>query len=322
MTSIPTVIGLLLTGCTEKETEEKNEVPDPVFFSINECVEDYYCSIRAKTVSITEEELLALLDDDGQISEETCVQICNDANVLDVCECEFVGTNELNSQSFVCSVSYCDDNVYEGRGNGEIKKVLQGRGPNKLAEWSSRAFHAEASSVAAFLQIREELRRFGAPEPLQQRCLISACEEVKHAKSMRKITEKFNGKIAPLCFGELPNRSLLEFAIDNVKEGCVNEAYAALCVLYQSQKLPPSRLQKLLASIGQDELRHVTLSYDIHHWCMNQLSPTEKQQVLAAQKQAFAKLLSSYSQNTNSHFPKPAKSVIEKLEQSLCGLAA
>ena len=322
MTSIPTMLGLLLTGCTEREKEQKKELPDPVSFSIHECLDDYYCSIQTTPVSITEEDLLSLLDEDGQLSETTCVQICSDAEVVDVCECEFVGANELNSQSFLCSTYSCNENIYEGRGNGEIKKVLKGRGPNKVAEWSSRAFHAEASSVAAFLQIREELRRFGAPKTLQQRCLVAACEEVEHAKSMRRITKKLDGKISSLCFGELPNRSLLAFALDNVKEGCVNEAYAALCVLYQSQTLPPSRLQHLLATIAQDELRHVSLSYDIHHWCMKQLPASQRQQVLDTQKQALSQLLTSYSPKTNSPFPKPAKSIIEKLEKYLCAMAA
>ena len=78
----------------------------------------------------------------------------------------------------------------------------------------------------------------------------------------------------------------------------------------------------LLATIAQDELHHVALSYDIHHWCMKQLSPSERQQVIDAQKQAFASLLASYSQNTKSLFPKPDKSVIERLEKSLCAIAA
>ncbi|MEC8135548.1 MAG: hypothetical protein VX107_05275, partial [Pseudomonadota bacterium] len=201
---------------------------------------------------------------------------------------------------------------------GEICKDSSGRGLSPVARWSARAFHAEASSVAAFLQIRTELKRFGAPESLQNRCLQASCDEIKHARAMAALTETLGGTHSQLNFGAVPQRSLLAFAIDNVREGCVNEAYAALCALYQGEVLPDSRLRTALKNIGEDEMRHVALSYDIHRWCMTQLSDAEQEIVRAEQKKAFAKLYQNVQHRSKTTLPYPPAKVVLAMSQALC----
>ncbi len=316
MFPIPTIFGALFTACTETEKESESINPDPVAYDLNECSFDYYTYEYQYKVYVSEEDLKPLLDANGQISEEACATICSETNIIYTCTCEYIKEID-NAFEFQCSTER-ENFVYEGRGNGNIRKNSTGEGSNPIAIWSARAYHAEASSVAAFLQIRTELDAFGAPQELLDRSLRSACDEVAHAKAMRHICLQHGGSLSKLEFGTLPSRSLFAFAIDNIEEGCVGEAYAAMCVLFQSQNLPPSDIQKLLQKIARDELKHVELAYDIHTWCCSQLSLIEQQVLLVKQRQAFDRLLANISDQTASFLPSPSKHLIENLAMKLC----
>ncbi len=320
MIPIPIVLSSLLTSCTEAEKDTASDELDDVLYTFRECSElEYYCWSEELTRDVSTEELEPLLDASGQISEETCRTICTEG-YDDVCACTYEGVQETGAHQFSCEVYSCSF-PYEGRGNGEICKTSSGQGGSHMARWSARAFHAEASSVAAFLQIRAELKRFGAPSSLQQRCLQASCDEIKHARVMAALTDTLGGTHSELDFGDVPQRSLLDFAIDNVKEGCVNEAYAALCALYQGEVLPESHIKTTLQNIGNDELRHVVLSYDIHRWCMTQLSDEEQELVRAEQKKAFAQLYKNAQKRPVQTLPYPPASVILAMSKALCASA-
>ena len=316
MFPIPTIFGALFTACTETEKEPYGINPDPVAYDLNECSFNYYTYEYQYKVYVSEEELTPLLDANGQISEEACATICSETNISYTCTCEYI-TKTDNTFAFQCSTER-ENLVYEGRGNGSIRKQSTGEGSNPVAIWSARAYHAEASSVAAFLQIRTELDAFGAPQELIDRCLKAACDEVAHAKAMRQICLQHGGSLSKLEFGSLPSRSIFEFAIDNIEEGCVGEAYAAMCVLFQSQQLPPSDTKKLLQKIAEDELKHVELAYDIHTWCCSQLSLVEQQVLLVKQRKAFDRILANISDQPSSFLPSPSKTLIENLAMKLC----
>ena len=316
MIPIPTLFGQLLFGCTDKET-----TPEPVSFTLNECdTSDDYSYESTFSFEIEEEEFLALLDENGQVSEEACLQICTDANIDPTCTCAYVGPKD-DKQEFTCSEINYYAPPYEGRGNGCISKTSTGTGPSALAQWSANAYHAEASSVAAFLQIRQELASFGAPQELLDRCLKAACDEVAHARVMGKICLENNGTLSTLSFDTTPERSLLDFAIDNIQEGCVGEAYAAFCALYQSQSLSPSPFQKILQNIARDELQHVELAYDIHQWCCTQLSQVERLFLLQKQKEAFANIL-EHRPTDETFLPIPPKEMLERMAERLSARAA
>ena len=134
---------------------------------------------------------------------------------------------------------------------------------------------------------------------------------------MAALTNTLGGTHSTLDFALTPQRSLLEFAIDNVQEGCVNEAYAALCALYQGEVLPDSRIKTALKNIGTDELRHVALSYDIHRWCMAQLSLEEQDMVREVQKKAFAQLYQNVQNRSQHILPYPPAKVVLEMADAL-----
>ena len=316
MFPIPALLSMF-TGCTE--TEKPN--PDPAQFTLQECFNADYSYEISNPVSVTKEELTPLLDEQGQITEEACQTICTNMDIDYTCVCSYVG-KDGEDYNFDCITQGVDYNEpVEGRGNADISMKSTGIGLTPIAKWSARAYHAEASSVAAFLQIRKELEGFGAPKALVDRCLKAACDEVAHAKAMSHICITNGGQLSQLSFGELPQRSLFEFAMDNIKEGCVGEAYAATCVMYQSQVLQASSLQKLLRSIAQDEMRHVELAYDIFTWCCTQLTPIEQQVLLTKQRALFDALIEHRTDNARTYLPLPPQNIIKAMADALCAHA-
>ena len=216
MIPISTLFSTIFSGCTEKEAEPEttpNPInPDPVRHEVNNCVFGGYYYEVSTSVVVDEADLVSLLDAEGQITEEACVSICNGADLYYICTCEYIANSD-EGYEFECTT---EGGVapYEGRGNAQIDKRSTGSGSNPMAQWSANAYHAEASSVAAFLQIRKELDRFGAPKTLLDRCLKAACDEIAHAQVMRQLCLDNGGTLSELSFGEVPLRSLLDFAID------------------------------------------------------------------------------------------------------------
>ena len=76
------------------------------------------------------------------------------------------GNHPVTCEYTVCAV--------EGRGHAAIAKLTEATGHSELARYFVRAYHAEASSVGAFLQLRAELIHHNVPSSFQQRCLKAA----------------------------------------------------------------------------------------------------------------------------------------------------
>lgn len=318
MFPIPMIFGALLTSCTEEKdidtgvTDTGIEEDTSIYQFFNDCPDSDYCWSNEYDISVSAEDLAPFLDANGQITEAACLEFCGPTGPYGTCSCAYRIELENEYRIFECGIEEC----YVGRSNGDICKESEGKGETPLAQWAVQTYHAEASSVAAFLQIRRELENFGAPKSLQKRCIKAASEEVRHARIMASLIQQLGAKKGELSFGQCPERSLLAFALDNVREGCVNEAFAALCTLYQGKSLPDSRLKDVMQSIGKDEIQHVALSYDIHHWCMQQLGTEEQELLRIEHRKALSDLVVQASQ-MRSVMPVPPLHLVKQLTAQL-----
>ena len=145
-----------------------------------------------------------------------------------------------------------------------------------------RAMHDEAESVRAFERIARELRAHGAPGELIAGAEQAAIDERGHAARCAALI----GETAVIASDALPVRSLLELAIDNAREGCVGESYAALAAVVQAQTAGSAELRAHFAAIATDELAHAALSHAIAEWIDAELTGEQRAIVTAARTDA------------------------------------
>ena len=287
----------LLTACGSK-TEDTGERTDTGTI-INteasytyECyADDDWCSIDSTTTTLDEETLSSYLDITGNLTEESCSTLCYEQSgtYYDyLCSCDYTGPDADGNHPVTCEYTMC---AVEGRGHANIAKLTRATGASEMNRYFIRAYHAEASSVAAFVQLRAELKQHGAPEELLQRCMKAAVEEVHHARMMAKLIRDAGECIPELDFGRISKRSMFELALDNAVEGCIFETYSALKAHYQSKHATDPRVRTVMKVVAPDETRHAQLAWDIHHFLMSKLSEDEQELIRHAQHQAAQQLI-------------------------------
>ncbi len=170
------------------------------------------------------------------------------------------------------------------RGRATSGFDASGAAPGSFAD----AARYEEASVHAFQRLATELRFHGAPESLVTQARAAADDERRHAEIMHALAERHEGVTA---FGDdvapplPPPRALSEVALENAREGCVREAFAALETLHQARSAAPD-VRAALEPVAADELRHAELAFAVHDWLVSRLGPGEldacRTQVLAA----------------------------------------
>lgn len=155
------------------------------------------------------------------------------------------------------------------------------------------AAHYEAASVTAFRQLAADLRAHGAPEDLALRAEMAAADEARHAEIMHALACRFEGAGCPSFSAPSaaqPPRALLAMALENVREGCVREAFAALETLHQAQNAGVAEVREALAPVASDELAHAELAFAVHDWLASRLGPAERAACRAQAETTLAEL--------------------------------
>lgn len=293
----------MLQACTEKEET-----------TASSALFEYDCGTSYKDtfdVTLSDEEFSEYLVD-GELTEETCSDLCltevEDSWTENICACDYQGADEAGNHPVTCDF---DSGVVDGRVHASIPKLNQSKGQSRLGCHFAKAYHAEASAVGAFLQLRKELAFHNAPQKLLDRCFLAAKEEIVHAQVMAKLAKKYKGELPRLDFGTFEPRSLIELAIDNAVEGCIFETFSALKVLQQFHNTDDLLFARTMKQIALDEISHAELAWDIHNYLMTKLSKEEQKIVRDIQQQAVTKLLKD--KNSISH--------LSQKEQGFLGLS-
>jgi rubrerythrin len=147
----------------------------------------------------------------------------------------------------------------------------------------------EAASVVAFQVLTAELSAYGAPEELLERSRRAAHDEVRHARMMQRLAQRFGSEVSPRSVRVSGVRDLETIARENAVEGCVMETWGCLIGLHQARRARPG-LRRVYRQIAADEARHAQLSWDIATWAETQLSPEAVARVNAAKERALAEL--------------------------------
>ncbi len=319
----------LLLSCGEKDeetgspdttdTSESDDVSSALF-SYDCDQNEYVCDLDSVSTTLNTETLATYLDEDGQLSEESCSNLCSEeAGVYYdyLCSCDYTGEDMDGNHPVTCEYTVC---AVEGRGHAGIQKLTEVTGSSEMARYFVRAYHAEASSVGAFLQLRAELSHHGAPKKLLDGCIRAAAEEIHHARMMAKLAGEANACLPKLQFGQVPKRSVFELAMDNAVEGCIYESFSALKAQYQSLHATDERILAVMKVIARDETHHAQLAWDIHHFLVAQLSPNEQELIQEAQRKATQKLIEqavSDSTRTVTGFGTPPVDLAERFARQI-----
>lgn len=149
--------------------------------------------------------------------------------------------------------------------------------------------HLEAAAVDAFVELARQLQALDAPHDLVQRCLDAAQDERVHTRWMTALARRRGAQVPPPVAEVVPE-TLFDIALHNAVEGCVHETWAALAAHHRAEHAADPALRAVFGRIARDETRHGQLAWDLHAYLMTRLSAHERDQVLAAQRDALAAL--------------------------------
>lgn len=274
----------------------------------------YWCGRRTQTDEF-------LLNVPTPLSKDECIKLC-DAELSRkygvVVDPEGTGTLASGYGYVVGSITDCgtspaDSSQIRLRCGFTLSKVCEpaGRRPMGLidaetsepvttpGQYFAQMAYLEESAVTAFQYLVQELESFGAPETLIAVAREGIQEEVDHADMMKALCLRYGGACIPVVVDPFQPRTLFEFALDNVVEGCVRETYGALAAMYQSEHAEDPAVREVTRRIVFEESRHAMMSWEIVQWLETQLSPKQQEQCRQAMKEAVYSLEMAIAQKAS-----------------------
>lgn len=150
--------------------------------------------------------------------------------------------------------------------------------------------HLEAASVVAFRRMARELQAFGAPGALVQAARDAARDELRHTRLTRALAVRLGAVIAPVTIAPATVRSLLDFALENAREGCVGETFGAALACWQAEVATDAEIRRAAEEISGDETRHAELAWAIDAWLQSVLAAPERALLARARAEAIERL--------------------------------
>jgi hypothetical protein len=180
----------------------------------------------------------------------------------------------------------------------------------------------EHASIASFGRFALELLAVGAPSDLVERAHGAALDEVRHARLMFGLASAYAGTtLGPekFPFGGAVHVSaqLADVAARTVHEGCIGETLASLIAAEQASRAEDPAVQRILASIAEDEARHAELAWKTVAWAVSVGGETVQKAVAEAFDHAFAKADSIDVPSTGSEklakYGRPGSAVLREV---------
>jgi hypothetical protein len=157
-------------------------------------------------------------------------------------------------------------------------------GPD-LQAWLDATARMEHLSIAAFLELANQLAALAAPRQLIERCHAAAEDERRHVALLVGL-----GASPPTSNLVPVESSRLAIALHNATEGCVAETWSALLARHQSEHAADSAMRRAFAEIADDETRHAQLAWDLDRWLGKDLDANEVIQVRSSRAEALSLL--------------------------------
>ena len=185
--------------------------------------------------------------------------------------------------------------VVEGRPlrrrNGRLHRARSRRGHSRLTDrqalwlapsvrealgnhWRNQG-ELEHASVIAFQDLAHRLAMVDAPDDLLRRSLQAAAQEADHAERCFELAGRYLGESLrpgrlrrPVRLPRSRESELIRLAEEAMRDGVLNEGYAAWLATQQLHRARDQRVRDTLAVIARDEAHHAALSADVLAWCI------------------------------------------------------
>ncbi|QRO01416.1 ferritin-like domain-containing protein [Archangium violaceum] len=187
----------------------------------------------------------------------------------------------------VCTYFTCNN---DGRRPEGLQEPLLGEADSLLGALHAHVAWLEAASVPAFLRLADELSAHGAPEVLVKAARRSAADEVRHTRAMQSLARRHGARMPEVDIHPFQPRSLEAMLTENAIEGCVRETFGALVTAWQARTAGDAEVRRALGPISRDELRHAELAWAIDAWASECLTPSKRDRVLQARREALRTL--------------------------------
>lgn len=146
-----------------------------------------------------------------------------------------------------------------------------------LAEHWRNQGELEHASVIAFEDLARRLAMVDAPDDLIVRALQAARQETDHAERCFELAGRYLGESLrpgrlrrPLRLPRSRETELARLAVEALRDGVVNEGFAAWLAEQQLDRARDRRVQEVLAVIARDEAGHAALAVDVLAWCLDE----------------------------------------------------
>jgi len=139
-----------------------------------------------------------------------------------------------------------------------------------LASHWRRLAELKHASIVAFEQLHGQLARLDAPDHLLEGCIRASRQEADHADRCFALASRYEGAtVTPgrLRVRGIPVPSLVSVATDSLRDGVLNEGYAAWVADQQLLFATDPQVVATLRTIARDEAEHAQLSWSIMAWC-------------------------------------------------------
>ena len=169
-----------------------------------------------------------------------------------------------------------------------------GHGP--VGEYFASMAILESGAVIAFRRLEKELIRADAPKDLRLRVRVAIRDEIRHARKTTVLAMKHGVTPgAPTCTAPAGDRTLLDIALENAREGCVRETYGALVLHLQAEEASDADVRACMKEIASEETQHAALSWDIATFLETRLTADERAQVARERHAAVRELAQELS---------------------------
>jgi hypothetical protein len=216
------------------------------------------------------------------VTEARCPTLCDVRGAYDV-TCAVLTSPDSGTQRILCG---CQSNgrAYDGMPTPRTTQTTP------LGRYLAMTAQLEAASVDAFRILEAELIAHQAPPPLVDGARRAAMDEVRHARTTRRLARRHGP--APSARRATPRepRSLEDVALENAVEGCVGETYAALVAHHQALAAEDVEIRAAMGVIAEDETRHAALAWQVAAWAEAGLDDEARHRVAEARNRAVEEL--------------------------------
>jgi hypothetical protein len=264
------------------------------------------------------------LPPEGALSPEECAILCGSQ----------IGSCYVND-GVTPSVLECNLCVNGRRPEG-MKRARIPRRASALGRHFAHAAHLEASAIAAFRTLRDELVAHGAPVELIDAARRAERDEVRHARMTAALARRHGVPVRARKASRKERRparaprSLEAIALENMIEGCVRETFGALAAEAQAMLAGDARVRAVMGRIAPDETRHAALGWAVAKWAETKLDAAARARVAAARREAVAELLREADVEPAAELrasagvpsARHARALLENLDRALWAAAA